>query len=66
MKNVQGRNKYVIENPALASLKAVKNERVYSIALGDMYCSGIRTIDGINTLQMDYMQMRISSLKSPV
>ena len=39
----------VLKNPALASLDAVKNKRVNSIALGEMYCSGIRTIDGINT-----------------
>ena len=39
----------VLENKALASLNAVKNNRVNSIALGEMYCSGIRTIDGINT-----------------
>lgn len=39
----------VLNNPALASLNALKNKRVNSIALGEMYCSGIRTIDGINT-----------------
>ncbi|MGL4913556.1 MAG: ABC transporter substrate-binding protein [Romboutsia sp.] len=39
----------VLNNPALASLDAVKNKRVSPIALGEMYCSGIRTIDGINT-----------------
>lgn len=39
----------ILENPAFASLSAVKNKRVYSIPLGDMYSSGIRTIDGINT-----------------
>lgn len=39
----------ILKNPALSSLKAVKNNRVNPIPLGDMYCSGIRTIDGINT-----------------
>ena len=45
----QGEVDKVLENPALASLDAVKNKRVNSIALGEMYSSGIRTIDGINT-----------------
>ena len=39
----------VLQNKALSSLSAVKNKRVYPIALGEMYSSGIRTIDGINT-----------------
>lgn len=39
----------ILENKALQSLDAVKNKRVYPIPLGDMYSSGIRTIDGINT-----------------
>lgn len=39
----------VLNNPAFASLSAIKNKRVYAIPLGDMYASGIRTIDGINT-----------------
>lgn len=39
----------ILNNPAFASLLAVKNKRVYAIPLGDMYSSGIRTIDGINT-----------------
>jgi len=39
----------VLNNPAFASLSAVKNGRVHAIPLGDMYSSGIRTIDGINT-----------------
>ena len=38
----------ILNNPAFASLSAVKNKRVYAIPLGDMYSSGIRTIDGIN------------------
>ena len=37
------------DDPALASLSAVANDRVYLIMLGDMYASGPRTIDGINT-----------------
>ena len=39
----------ILNNPSFASLSAVKNKRVYPIPLGDMYSSGIRTIDGINT-----------------
>lgn len=39
----------ILNNPAFESLNAVKNKRVYTIPLGEMYCSGIRTIDGINT-----------------
>ncbi|RDY28998.1 iron ABC transporter substrate-binding protein [Romboutsia weinsteinii] len=39
----------ILENKALKSLNAVKNKRVYPIALGEMYSSGIRTIDGIKT-----------------
>ncbi|WP_195937772.1 ABC transporter substrate-binding protein [Romboutsia sp. 1001713B170131_170501_G6] len=38
----------ILKNPALSSLNAVKNHRVNAMPLGDMYCSGIRTIDGIN------------------
>lgn len=37
------------DDPALSSLKALKNNRVYPIMLGDMYASGPRTIDGIKT-----------------
>ncbi|SCH88182.1 MULTISPECIES: ABC transporter substrate-binding protein [unclassified Romboutsia] len=39
----------ILNNKSLASLDAVKNNRINAIALGEMYCSGIRTIDGINT-----------------
>lgn len=39
----------ILENKALKSLDAVKSKRVYPIPLGNMYSSGIRTIDGINT-----------------
>ncbi len=35
------------EDPALASLSAVKSGRIYPIMLGDMYASGPRTLDGI-------------------
>lgn len=35
------------DDPALASLSAVKNGRVHLIMLGDMYASGPRTGDGI-------------------
>ncbi len=39
----------VMEDPAFADLSAVKNGRVYSIMLGDMYASMVRSIDGIRT-----------------
>lgn len=38
------------EDPALASLSAVQNDRVELIMLGDMYAAGPRTIDGIQTI----------------
>lgn len=37
----------ITENPAFASLDAVKNGRVYAINLSDIYCSGTRTLDGV-------------------
>ncbi len=40
---------HVTENPAVASVSAVQNNRVYPIMLGDMYASGPRTYDGIKT-----------------
>lgn len=39
----------ITEDPALASLSAVKNGRIELIMLGDMYAAGPRTIDGIKT-----------------
>lgn len=38
----------VMNNSALASLKAIQNGRVYSMPLGEMYAAGIRTLDGVN------------------
>lgn len=40
----------IVANPKYASLSAVKNGRVYAISLGEMYCSGTRTLDGIKRL----------------
>lgn len=37
----------ITEDPALASLTAVKNGNIHLIMLGDMYAAGPRTIDGI-------------------
>lgn len=37
-------------DPALATLSAVQNARVHLIMLGDMYASGPRTSDGLETL----------------
>lgn len=39
----------VMEDPAFADLSAVKNGRVYSVMLGDMYAATVRSIDGIRT-----------------
>lgn len=38
------------DDPALASLQAVKNDNIHLIMLGDMYASGPRTIDGLKVL----------------
>ena len=38
------------DDPALSSLKAVREGRIHLIMLGDMYASGPRTIDGLETL----------------
>lgn len=39
----------LLDEPAFADLNAVKNNRVYTIMLGDMYASTVRSIDGIRT-----------------
>lgn len=39
----------VVDDPAFAELNAVKNGRVCTIMLGDMYASTVRSIDGIRT-----------------
>lgn len=39
----------VTEDPSFADLSAVTNSRVYTIMLGDMYASTVRSIDGIRT-----------------
>lgn len=36
-------------DPAIQSVNAIKNGAIHAIPLGEMYCSGIRTIDGITT-----------------
>lgn len=40
----------IVDDPKYQSLDAVKNGRVYAISLGEMYCSGTRTLDGIKRL----------------
>lgn len=40
----------ITENPAFASLDAVQNGRVYAINLSGIYCSGMRTLDGVLTI----------------
>lgn len=41
----------VLGNEALANISAVKNKRVYTMPLGEMYSSGVRTIDGIERFE---------------
>ena len=36
--------------PALKGLSAIKNDRVYPISLSEVYASGVRTADGIETI----------------
>ena len=40
----------LLKDKAFNSLDAVKNKRVVPIMLGDMYASGVRTINGIETI----------------
>lgn len=39
----------ILEDPALKNIDAAKNKTVYPLMLGDMYASGVRAMDGINT-----------------
>lgn len=39
--------KLILDNPKLQSVDAVKEGRVYAIALSEVYASGVRTYDGI-------------------
>ncbi len=39
----------IAEKPEFASLKAVKNKNVYALNLSEIYCSGLKTLDGIRT-----------------
>ncbi len=41
----------IMTNPALSSISAVENERVYPIMLSEVYASGIRTLDGIISIR---------------
>ncbi|MDY3118929.1 MAG: ABC transporter substrate-binding protein [Peptoniphilus sp.] len=36
--------------PALKGLSAIKNKRVYPVSLSEVYASGVRTADGIDTM----------------
>ncbi|MDR0906926.1 MAG: ABC transporter substrate-binding protein [Oscillospiraceae bacterium] len=40
----------LLDDPALASLSAVQNGKVYAIMLGDIYAPAVRTGDGIRTI----------------
>lgn len=45
--NGENVTKLITEDPKFASLDAVKNNRVFGINLSGIYCSGLRTLDGI-------------------
>lgn len=52
-KNITDANAAVLKitgDPKYQSLNAVKNGKVYAISLGEVYCSGTRTLDGIKHL----------------
>lgn len=38
------------DDPSLASLSAIQNDRLYLVMLGDVYAAGPRTMDGIKTI----------------
>ncbi len=40
----------LVKDAKYASLTAVKDNKVFPISLGEVYCSGTRTLDGIKTL----------------
>src|SRR6056297_33612 len=42
--------KNIIENTALKSISAIQNKRVYPVVLSEVYASGVRTSDGIQTI----------------
>lgn len=46
----EGEKEKILNNPQLQSLDAVKNGRVYPIMLSEVYASGVRTADGIDTI----------------
>ncbi|MBW4828352.1 MAG: ABC transporter substrate-binding protein [Clostridiaceae bacterium] len=42
--------KEILENQGLSSISAIQNKRVHPIMLGEVYASGIRTLDGIKSI----------------
>ncbi len=40
----------ILTNDGLQSISAVQNSRVLPMGLGEVYCSGIRTMDGVETM----------------
>lgn len=40
----------ITKNPALSSISAINNERVHPIMLSEVFASGIRTLDGIQSI----------------
>lgn len=41
---------HITADPGYTSLKAVQNNNVYRLSLGDVYTSGVRTINGLNAI----------------
>lgn len=40
----------LLDNEGLQSISAVQNKRVLPMKLGEVYCSGVRTMDGVETM----------------
>ena len=53
----------ITDNPAYASLSAVKNNKVFSVNLNEVYCSGVRTYDGIMTFAKHCIQICTNKMK---
>lgn len=59
LKDAEAAVSMVTKDPKYSSLQAVKNNKVYAISLGEMYCSGTRTLDGIKTLSKGIYNERL-------
>jgi len=41
---------HLINHEGLAEIDAIKNGRILPIKLGEVYCSGVRTMNGVQTM----------------